>query len=49
MFRLFSYKVLAELDMFGKARKDRKIKTAFEKERICDAIAVRFKFLFRVY
>ena len=27
--------------MFGKAKKDGKTKTAFEKKRICDAIVVR--------
>ena len=32
--------------MFGKAKKDEKTKTAFEKKRICDAIAVFFTFKF---
>ena len=35
--------------MLEKARKDGKTKTAFGKKRICDAIAVNFNFLLRVY
>ena len=35
--------------MFGKAKKDGKTKTAFEKKRICDAIVVSFNFFLRVY
>ena len=31
--------------MFGKTRKDKKTKTAFEKKIICDAIVVSFNFL----
>ena len=48
-FRPFSYKVLAEINMFRKARKDKKTKTAFEKKIICDAIVVSFNFLLLVY
>ena len=47
-FRPFSYKVLAEINMFGKARKDGKTKTAFKKKRICDAIVVSFNFFLLV-
>ena len=46
-FRPFSYKVLAEINMFRKARKDKKTKTAFEKKII--AIVVSFNFLLLVY
>ena len=35
--------------MLGKARKNGKTKTAFEKKRICDPIAVSFNFFLRVY
>ena len=38
LFRLFTYKVLVEFNMLGKARKNAKTKTAFEKKRICNAI-----------
>ena len=41
--------VLVEFNMFGKAKKDGKTKTAFVKKRICDAIVVVFNFLLRVY
>ena len=43
---LFSYKALAEFNMLGKARKDGKTKTAFEKKKICVAIVVSFIFFF---
>ena len=42
MFRIFSYKVFVEFNMFRKAKKDGKTKTTFEKKRICDAIVVSF-------
>ena len=42
LLRLFSYKVLAEFNMLGKARKDRKTKTAFGKKKICDAIVGKY-------
>ena len=35
--------------MLGKAGKDRKIKAAFGKKRLCDAIVMSFNFLLRVY
>ena len=44
-----SLEVLAEINMFRKARKDKKTKTAFEKKIICDAIVVSFNFLLLVY
>ena len=44
LFRLFSYKVLVEFNMFGKVKEDGKTKAAFEKKRICDAIVVTFIF-----
>ena len=46
LFRLFSYKVLVEFNMLGKARKNPKTKTAFQKKRICDAIVGSFFFFF---
>ena len=46
MFRLFSYKVLVEFNMFEKAKKDGETKTALEKKRICDAIAFVLIFCF---
>ena len=42
LFRLFSYKVLAEFNMLGKTRKDGKTKTAFEKKKICVPVVVLF-------
>ena len=45
LFRLFTYKVLVEFNMLGKARKNAKTKTAFEKKRICNAIVGSFNFL----
>ena len=44
MFRVFSYKVLAEFIILGKARKDGKTKTAFEKKKIYVAIMISFIF-----
>ena len=41
---LFSYKVLTEFNMLGKARKDGKTKTAFGKKGKCDTIVVSFNF-----
>ena len=45
----FMNEVLVEFNMFGKAKKDGKTKTAFEKKRISDVIVVSFNFLLRVY
>ena len=42
LLRLFSYKVLAEFNMLGKARKDGKTKTAFGKKKKRDAIVGKF-------
>ena len=44
LFRLFSYKVLVEFNMLGKARKNPKTKTAFQKKRIYNAIVGSFFF-----
>ena len=49
LFRLFSYKVLAEFNMLGKVRKDGKTKIVLGKKKICDAVVVSFNFLLRVY
>ena len=42
LLRLFSYKVLVDLNMLDKTRKDGKTKVAFGKKRICDAIVGKF-------
>ena len=42
LLRLFSYKVLADFNMLGKASKDEKTKAAFGKKKICDAIVGKF-------
>ena len=49
LFRLFSYKILAEFNMLGKASKDGKTKIVLGKKRICDAVVVSFNFLLPVY
>ena len=36
----FMNEVLVEFNMFGKAKKDGKTKTAFEKKRICNVLKV---------
>ena len=40
--RLFSYKILVEFIVLGKARKDGKTKNAFGKKKICNAIVGKF-------
>ena len=49
LFRLFSYNVLVEFNMFGKEKKNGETKAVFKKKRICDAIMVSFHFFLRVY
>ena len=49
LFRVFSYKVLVEFNMLGKARKDGKTKTAFEKKKDMRCNRGKFYFFLRVY